>query len=48
MTDASAPRGWLWGPYSCLGLGVAVATLVLDQVNKWWMLDVYGIAARAG
>ena len=24
----------------------ALATLALDQAHKWWMLDVYGIAAR--
>ena len=46
MTEASAPRGWLWGPYSRLGLVVALAAIVLDQANKWWMLDVYGIAER--
>ncbi|HEY7670512.1 MAG TPA: signal peptidase II [Hyphomicrobium sp.] len=46
MTDASAPRGWLWGPYSRLGLIVTVAALALDQANKWWMLEVYRIAER--
>ena len=46
MTEASAPRGWLWGPYSLLGLAVALATIGLDQANKLWMLDVYGIAER--
>jgi signal peptidase II len=46
MTEPSVARGWLWGSYSRLGLVVALATLVLDQASKWWMLDVYGIAAR--
>ncbi len=46
MTAAPAPRAWLWGPYSRLGLAVALVTLILDQANKWWMLDVYGIAER--
>jgi len=46
MTDASAPRGWLWGPFSRLGLMIALATLVLDQASKWWMLDVYRMAKR--
>jgi len=46
MTEISAPRGWLWGPYSLLGLAVALVTLILDQANKWWMLDVFGIAER--
>ncbi len=46
MTDATVPRGWLWGPYSRLGLAVALATVMLDQANKWWMLDVYRIPER--
>jgi signal peptidase II len=46
MTQTSALRGWLWGPYSRLGLAVALVTLILDQANKWWMLDVYRIAER--
>ncbi len=37
---------WLWGPYSRLGLGVALATLVLDQAHKWWMIEVYRIVAK--
>ncbi len=45
-TSASAAASWLWGPYSRLGLGVALATLVLDQANKWWMIEVYDIAAK--
>ena len=45
----TAARTWIWGPYSGLGLVVALATLVLDQAHKWWMLDVLGIAdARPG
>jgi signal peptidase II len=46
MTEAPASRGWLWGPYSRLGLAVGVATILLDQANKFWMLDVYRIAER--
>ncbi|MFY0613296.1 MAG: signal peptidase II [Hyphomicrobiaceae bacterium] len=26
-----------------LGLGMAVATLIIDQLHKWWMIAVYGI-----
>jgi signal peptidase II len=29
-----------------LGLGTAIATLVLDQGNKLWLIDVFDIAAR--
>lgn len=36
-------HGWTWGPYSGLGLKVALVTLVLDQGHKWWMLLGYGI-----
>lgn len=39
-------RAWLWGPFSALGIGLALATLVLDQAHKWWMLLVYGIAQK--
>jgi signal peptidase II len=37
------PLPWLWGPRSPLGLGAAVAALLIDQAHKWWMLAVYGI-----
>ncbi len=46
MTGSTDFRAWIWGPYSRLGLGVGFATFALDQTQKWWMLDVYGIAAR--
>jgi len=47
MTAGStSTRGWLWGPFSRLGLWVFLITLVLDQAHKWWMLHVYDIAAR--
>lgn len=35
--------GWVWGPASRLGLWVIVATFVVDQAHKWWMLNVYEI-----
>ena len=35
--------GWFWGPLSSLGARVAIATLVLDQANKLWMLLIYRI-----
>ena len=34
-------KGWLWGPLSPLGMWFAIATLVLDQASKWWVLAVY-------
>jgi signal peptidase II len=45
-TETSTVRGWLWGPYSGLGLAVFLVTLVLDQAHKWWMLHVYDIADK--
>lgn len=45
MPLATKP-GWLWGPLSPLGLSVALVTLVIDQVHKWWMLAVYRIEEK--
>jgi signal peptidase II len=28
----------LWGRFSRFGLGIALATFVVDQAHKWWML----------
>jgi signal peptidase II len=36
----------LWGPASSLGLKVLVATFLVDQAHKWWMLHVYKIGER--
>lgn len=43
---SSGVSRWLWGAYSRLGLIVAIATLVLDQAHKWWMIAVYRIAEK--
>jgi signal peptidase II len=39
-------KAWLWGPLSRLGLGVALATVLIDQAHKAWMLYVYDIGAK--
>ncbi len=39
-------RRWLWGPYSRVALNVALATFVIDQAHKWWMLLVYRIEEK--
>ncbi len=31
------------GAKAALGLTVALATLIIDQLHKWWMINVYGI-----
>ncbi len=37
----------LWGPLAPLTLGMAVIAFGLDQLHKYWMLEVYDIAGRA-
>ena len=32
--------------YSCMGLGIAVISIVLDQLVKWWMVDVLHISEQ--
>ncbi|MEM7399467.1 MAG: signal peptidase II [Pseudomonadota bacterium] len=39
-------RRWLWGPYSPLGLSVALLALLADQGNKLWMLYVFDIGSK--
>lgn len=46
-TDQPAVAGnWLWGPHSRLGLWVVVATFLLDQAHKWWMILIYRIEEK--
>ena len=42
----SQRASWIWGPYSGLGLSLALLTLALDQGHKAWMLLVYRIQDR--
>jgi len=44
--DAGARSGWLWGGHAPLGLSLLIASFVVDQAYKWWMLNVYDIAAQ--
>ena len=37
----------LWGPWAPLVLALATLVFAADQAHKWWMLNVYGIEARA-
>jgi signal peptidase II len=37
---------FFWGPFSRLGLTVAAATFLADQLHKWWMLLSYGIREK--
>ena len=45
-TATSSRPGWLWGRHAPLGFSLALSTFVIDQAYKWWMLNVYDIAAR--
>ena len=49
MADASprpAACSYAWGPLSAVGLAVAVATGVIDQASKLWLLDVFDLGDR--
>lgn len=46
MTTNPPPQPWLLGPYSRYGLAVALATFLIDQAHKWWMLLGYRIQDR--
>jgi len=42
-TETGMITRWFWGPFARLGYTCALATLVLDQACKAWMLLVYRI-----
>ena len=37
----------LWSPLAPLVLGVAGLVFAVDQLHKYWMLNVYGIIEKA-
>lgn len=37
---------WFWGPFAALGLTVAAITFVIDQANKWWVINVMDLPNR--
>ncbi len=39
--------GRFWGPLSPLVLGLAALVFAIDQLHKYWMLNVYGINEKA-
>lgn len=46
LTDEPGERrGWLWGRHAPLGLALALAAFIVDQASKWWLINVYDIAA---
>jgi signal peptidase II len=36
-------KPWIWGPLSPAGAWAALLVLAVDQLHKWWMLNVYRI-----
>ena len=46
MAVVHQKKPWLWGRLSPLGLGIAIVTVALDQLHKYWMLAVYEIQNR--
>lgn len=38
--------GKVWGPYSKWALWAALVTLLLDQLSKWWIIDVYNLKEK--
>ncbi len=46
MTDVAGRRGLLWGRSAPLALAVVLATMIIDQLHKWWMLSVFDIETK--
>jgi signal peptidase II len=46
MVAMPGSKPWLWGPLSHLGVGLAIATLLIDQAHKWWMLRIFDIRGK--
>jgi signal peptidase II len=44
--EAIAKKPWLWSRWAPLGVLVVLATFVVDQAHKIWMLNVYGIESK--
>lgn len=46
MADRDERKNWLWSRVAAIAFATVVATFVLDQANKWWMLNVYDIIEK--
>jgi signal peptidase II len=44
---SATKASWFWGAFSKLGLAVALATILVDQAHKWWMLEIYRIQEKS-
>lgn len=36
-------KRWFWGPWSPLGVGIALSVVAVDQAHKWWMFAIFRI-----
>jgi signal peptidase II len=45
MATAS-PRSFFWSRWASLALAVIIATVVVDQLHKFWMLSVFDIESK--
>lgn len=43
---AKSRTNYFWGEWSKLGLVVALATFIIDQAHKWWMIGIYNIEQK--
>ena len=46
MADRDERKNWLWSRVAAIALVTIVATFVVDQANKWWMLNIYDIIEK--
>lgn len=46
MTEIAPTQNLIWSRSAPLALAVVVATMVIDQLHKWWMLSVFEIEAK--
>ncbi len=46
MTEIAPARNLFWSRSAPLAFAVIAATMVIDQLHKWWMLSVFEIEAK--
>jgi signal peptidase II len=44
--QARTRRSSVWGPFSAVGLGVALLTGIIDQASKFWLIDAFDLESR--
>ena len=45
MSEQSQPAA-MTSPFMVFGLAVALVCLLLDQISKWWVLNIFGLVER--